>query len=45
MGQGTLREVRDESGDPPKGPGWVRGPSGRFGTGRGALREVRDGKG
>ena len=65
MGQWTLPEVRDWSGDPsgclgwvrgPRGgperiadpqggPGWVGGPSGRFGKGRGALVEVRDGKG
>ena len=36
-GRGTLREVRDGSGDPWRGPGRVGGSSGRFGMGRGTL--------
>ena len=43
MGQGTLGEIRTKSGDPRGGPGLVRGPSGRFGTGRGTIGEVRNG--
>ena len=35
MGHGTLREVRDELGDPRRGPGWVGGTSERSRTGRG----------
>ena len=34
--------VRDVSGDPRGGKGPVRRPSGRSGTGRGTLPEVRD---
>ena len=45
MGRGTLGEVRDGSGDPQEGPGWVRGPLGRSRTGHGNLPEVRDGLG
>ena len=42
MGRGTLREVRDESGDPRVSPGRVEGPSGRSGTGRENLLEVQE---
>ena len=34
--------VRDGSEDPRKGPVRVGGPSCRFGTGRGKLKEVQD---
>ena len=44
-GRGTLRKIRDGSGDPRVGLGRVRGPLGRFGTGWGTLGEVRDGTG
>ena len=50
MGQGTLLEVQDRSGtlgevedglgDPPEGPGRVKGPSRRSVTGRGALVDL-----
>ena len=43
MGCGTLGEVRDGSGDPQGGLGWVGGPSVGSGTGRETLGEVRDG--
>ena len=53
MGQGTLGEIQDGSGDPWRGPGRVEGPLGglgpivglsrRFGTGRGTLGEVQNG--
>ena len=52
-GSGTLEEVWDGLGDRWGGPrrvegkmgvlGWVGGPSGRSGMGRGTLREVQDG--
>ena len=45
MGQGTIGEVRNGSGDPRRRLGWVGGPSGKSGTGRGTLVEVRDGWG
>ena len=38
-------QVRDGLGDPSGGPGMVRGPSGRSGTGKGTLGEYRDGLG
>ena len=54
-GRGTLKEVRDGSGDPRGCPerfgghsgrsGTGRGPSELPGTGRGTLGEVRDGSG
>ena len=37
MGRGTLGVVRDRLGNPHGGPGRVKGPSGRSGTGRGLL--------
>ena len=40
---GILRKVRDGSGDPPKGLGWVGGSSRRSGMGRKTLPEVGDG--
>ena len=42
MGWGTLKEVRDRSGDPTGGPGRVGGPSGMFEMGWEALIVVRD---
>ena len=36
-------EIRDGSGDTQGGPGQVKGPSERSGTGRGTLEEVRKG--
>ena len=52
-GRGTLREVWKGLGDPRGGPEWVGDcwvgpgrvgkPSGRFGTGRGTIGEVRNG--
>ena len=42
MGQETLEEVRDGSGDPQGGPGRIGVPSVRSGTGRGTLGYVRD---
>ena len=45
MDCGTLGEVRDTSRDPRGGPGQIRGPSERSGTGQGTLWEVRDGSG
>ena len=33
MGRRTLPEVWNGSGYPPRGPGLVEGPSGKFGTG------------
>ena len=42
---GTLEEVRDWSRDLRRGTKWVGRSSGRFGTGRGTLGEVRDGLG
>ena len=41
-GRWTLGKVRDGSGDPRKGPRRVGGPTGRSGTGRGILGEVRE---
>ena len=41
----NLGEVRDGSGDPLGGPGWVNGPSGRSGMGLFMLVEVWDGSG
>ena len=43
MSRETLREIRDDLGDPPKGPGPFGGPSQRFGMGRCILPEVQDG--
>ena len=40
----TLQKVRNGSGDPPEGPGWVRDLRGS-GTGRRFLPEVQDGSG
>ena len=48
MGQGTLGEVQDGSGEPWGGPGRFKGPLGKsrsFRTGRGTLGEVWDGSG
>ena len=42
MGRGTFEVVRDGLGDRWGGPGRVRGPSGRSGTGRKTFGEVRD---
>ena len=42
MGQGTLEEVWDGSGDPRDGPGRVEGLTGRFMTGQGTIGKVRD---
>ena len=42
MGQGTLREVREMSGDPREDLGRVGGPIGGSKTGRGSLEEVLD---
>ena len=36
-GRGYLGEVRDGSEDPPRGPGRVVGPSGKFETGLGTI--------
>ena len=44
-GRGTHGDVRDGSGDPQGGSGWVGLPLGRFGTGWGTLGEVRVGSG
>ena len=44
-GRRTIGEVRDGSGDPKEGPGWVGGPLGRSGTGRGFLRWFGTGRG
>ena len=41
MGCGILPEVLDTLGELPGGPGRVGGPSGRCGTGRRTLPEVR----
>ena len=38
----TLGEFRHELGEPRGSLGRVRDPSGRSGTGRGTLKEVRD---
>ena len=43
MGQGTLGDVQDESGDPRKGPGRVGASSGRSLTRKETLAAVRDG--
>ena len=43
MGRETLGEVWDGLGNARGGPGWIEGPSGKSGTGRGMLVEVRDG--
>ena len=45
MGRGTLGEVRDRSVKPRVGPGWVKKPTVRTGTGRWTTLEVRDGLG
>ena len=42
MGQGNLGEVQDWFWNPPEGPGRVRGPSERYGTG---SRDRRGGPG
>ena len=41
-GCGTLGLVRDKSGDPRVGPGWVGVHLGRSEMGRGTLRDVWD---
>ena len=41
--RGTLVKVQNWSGGTSEGPGWVGGPSRRFGTVRGTLPEVWDG--
>ena len=45
MGQGSLRFLRDGSGEPRGGQGRVKGASGWSGTGRGILGKVRVGSG
>ena len=45
MGSGTIREVRDGSGDLLGGPGWFGEPSRRSEMGRRTLREVCDASG
>ena len=45
MDRGILSKFQDRSVDTRRGPGWVGGPSGRSGTGRGNLEKVWDGLG
>ena len=45
MSLGTIGEVQDGLGDHRLGPGRVRGPARRFGTGQGTLGGVRGGSG
>ena len=45
MIRGTLGEVGDKPGDPPRCAGWFGQPSKRSGTGRRTIPEVRDGSG
>ena len=44
-GSGTLRNVRDESGDFWVGPGWVERPTRMSGTSQWTVGEVRYGSG